>query len=154
MFDKICNLFCGSHKDQPNAEVMRQLLGAQGRGVLSASCCAPMAAKDDDTLVENLRTALATVGEADDVPVINITEAQKVVRQIRNDLSPDQQRVIQQIEGMVASQGFSVFPVLLIEGKVAFYGGVPTPEMIIEKLKQSVPVAPDMEEATAAVSST
>jgi hypothetical protein len=134
MLKKICSIFCGGHETDETAESLRKILSDQGRGIISASCCAPMAAHHDKALEENLGEALVSTGHSPDYQVISITDAQKAVSKVEQELTPDQQRLVQQIQGMVSTQGFSIFPILLIGGKIAYYGGLPTPEMIAEKL--------------------
>jgi len=134
MFDKICSLFCGGHETDDRVDSLRSILSEQGTGIVSASCCAPMAAQNDKALEQNLRRALADAGRSSHYQVISITDAQKAVGKLKQELSPAQHRLVMQIQGMVATQGFSVFPILMLGGQIAFYGGLPTPEMIAEKL--------------------
>lgn len=143
MFEKICSIFCGGHDTDAQLDTLRTLLSADGRGIVSARCCAPMAAQSDDAMQANLREALAAVGESDEHQFISITDAQKTLPKMNKELTPAQQRLVMQIQGMVSSQGFSIFPMLLIGGQIAYYGGIPSAEMIREKLPGSATLEPE-----------
>jgi hypothetical protein len=134
MLDKICSIFCGGHAADERVHSLRSILSDHGIGIVSASCCAPMAAQNDKALEKNLHQALVESDRAPDYQVISITDAQKALGKLKQELTPAQQRLVMQIQGMVSTQGFSVFPILMLGGRIAYYGGLPTPEMIAEKL--------------------
>ena len=133
MLGKICSLFCSGAEADDTLDSLRAVLGSDGVGIVSARCCAPTSANQDDALEGNLREALSSIGRAPDYHVISITDAQKMLPKLKAELAAPQQRLVSQIQMMVATQGFSIFPILVIGGKVAYYGGLPSPEMIIDK---------------------
>lgn len=134
MLEKLCSLLCGGERAEDTAQALREVLDGRGVGIVSARCCAPLAAAQDERLEANLAEALKTSGRDGGYRVISITDAQKTLPRIARDLRPAEQRLVAQIQSLVNTEGFAVFPILVIGGKVAYYGGLPTPEMIERKL--------------------
>lgn len=136
MLEMLCKFFCSSSGTSDNFQfTLREVLKEGGIGVVSASCCAPMAAEKDDELTKNVKIALNESGHTTtDLKVISITDAQKALPRINSQLVAAEQRLVSQIQNLVSTNGFSIFPILIIDRKIAFYGGIPTPEMIKEKL--------------------
>jgi hypothetical protein len=135
MIQFLCKLVCGSGQSDDSAERLRELLREDGVGILSAACCAPTAAEHDAALGRNLAEALRGCGREESVPVLSITDAQRALPKVGEQLAPAEARLVQQIQGLVSSQGFSVFPMLVINRRIAFYGGLPSTEMIAAKLE-------------------
>ncbi len=134
MFNFLCKAMCGSGGTDLKSEQIRALLQKQGVGVLSASCCAPMSAADDEAMINNALVVMRECGRSQDIPVISITDAQKVLGRIENTLEPAEQRLVAQIRSLFATQGFNIFPILVFDRKIIFYGGLPTVEMIRAKV--------------------
>ena len=139
MFDALCRVFCGSQNSNDALVKLRATMGADSVGIISASCCAPLAAKQDDTLRANVEIALQETGTTLPVTLISITEAQKALAKVKNgELEPAEHRLVEQIQSLVATQGLSIFPILIVDRKLAFYGGVPEPDKIVSKLANNV----------------
>lgn len=143
MLHLLCKLFCGpSDSKSGNAESklndsLRAVLKEDAVAIISASCCAPMAGEKDEALKNNIVTALQETGRDGGYSFISITDAQRALPKLNGELQPSEQRLVSQIQMLVSSQGFSIFPILVIDRKVAFYGGIPTAVMIKEKLLQT-----------------
>lgn len=146
MLQLLCKLFCGpggapsvgsGTADTRADDSLRAVLREDAIAIISASCCAPMASEKDEALKNNIVAALKDSGRSGAYSFISITDAQRALPRVTPELEPAAQRVITQIQMLVSSQGFSIFPILVIDRKVSFYGGIPTPDMIKEKLLQS-----------------
>lgn len=151
MFDALCRVLCGSQNSNDALVSLRAVMRSDSIGIISASCCAPLAAKQDDILRANVEIALEETGAALPVTLISITEAQKALTRVKNgELEPSEYRLVEQIQSLVATQGLSIFPILIVNRKLAFYGGVPGPEKIVSKLTNNV-VAREYNDETAAL---
>lgn len=115
---------------------LRALLAPDAVAIISASCCAPMASDRDEALKMNLEAALQQAGRDDGYAFISITEAQRQLPKLQDELEPAELRLVNQVQMLVSTQGFAIFPILIVGRKVAFYGGIPTPAMIRDKLGQ------------------
>lgn len=140
MIGAICRFICGPAKGA-DADQLRSLLRAGSVGVVSARCCAPMSADADEKMLAAANAALRQQGRQGDCLLISITDAQRALPGISAGLAPGEQRLVTQIQSLVASQGFSVFPLLVIDQKIAFYGGLPTADMVLDKLRPAAAFA-------------
>lgn len=113
------------------------LLNPSGIGVLSASCCNAAAFKLDEALIKNVKQALADEGIQTPINFETITHAQSAIPGLIGKLTAAQTATVQQLMSVFATRGMAGFPVLLIGGKVAFVGDVPSVEAIREKLRSS-----------------
>lgn len=135
MFGAICRLFCGPAGTDNTEAHLRDTLKPGGVGVISASCCAPGSAESDKRMLTAANAALKEHGREPACLLVSITEAQRALPKVAPQLSTAEQRLVAQIQALVATQGFSVFPVLVVDQKIAFYGGVPTAQMVSDKLR-------------------
>lgn len=141
MFGAICRLFCGPAETGDIEARLRATLQPGGVGVISASCCSPGAVELDEKMLSAANGALQELDATQSCLLISITDAQRVLSKLTPTLSPAEQRLVTQIQSLVATQGFSVFPVLVVDQKIAFYGGVPSAEMVAAKLPAAAAVA-------------
>lgn len=58
------------------------------------------------------------------------------MRSLEAQADPGQKQLIQSVVTLFQANGLSIFPLLIINGRVAFYGGIPTAEMIQERLEK------------------
>lgn len=133
MLAQLCQFICGSRSADKLPEKLLQALSPGEVALISASCCASDATALDQALKENLRAAS---GNNDcGVPIeVTITEAKRALPHLQRQLHPQQAKVVEKIQALVASHGLGIFPLLLVDGQIAFYGGIPTVEMIAGKL--------------------
>jgi hypothetical protein len=124
---------CATEHADP--EHTRAALSPEHIGILSASCCDSSAPAKDQQLHTNVSAALQRCGDARAIVVTNITAAQSHLRQLEAEPNPHQKRLIDTVVALFQTHGLSIFPVLIINGKVAFYGGVPSTEMICDTLQ-------------------
>ncbi len=119
----------------PALPATQVLFGRDTIGILSASCCDATAAIRDDELNANLRGAMAIADDRRPVVFENITAAQRRMRQLDANADIGQKALANQVASLFQANGLSVFPMLVINGRLAFYGGVPSVEMIQQKLQ-------------------
>lgn len=125
-----------------DSQTLQAVLDKQNIGILSAACCDATAAPKDKALTDNLLQAQRQAGDTRPVLVETITAAQKNMRQLEAQADAQQKRLVASIVQLFQSNGLSIFPILIINGRVAFYGGVPTAEMIRKKLQSQPLTAP------------
>lgn len=111
------------------------LLDPKNIGVLSAACCDSTAAAKDEALMTNLRQALQAEGDQRAVIQETITAAQKHIRTLQADAGVDQHKLVGSVVALFQANGLSIFPMLIVDGRVAYYGGAPTVEAIRERLQ-------------------
>lgn len=116
---------------------LQEVMTSDSIAILSASCCDSGAAKKDISLKKNLEQALLNQGIDKEVLVETITAAQRGLRALEQSADPLQKQLIGNVVSLFQSNGLSVFPMAIINGRVAFYGGVPTVEMIEKELQKS-----------------
>jgi hypothetical protein len=122
-----------TEKKTETGDKMLALLQRGGVGVLSASCCYAGAKALDDVLLADLR---ASGLREDEIKTETITDAQRALPAIMNKLDPAQRELINTITGLFMQNGLTVFPMLLVDGQLAFYGGSPGTEAIRAKLNR------------------
>jgi len=110
------------------------LMEANHIGILSAQCCNSSAVAMDEELIQNVNKAMGNTSVALEIHFETITTAQKSLRSFSGKLTDSQNALVNKIMSLFQVKGLSVFPVLIINGELAFYGGVPTVEMIQKKL--------------------
>lgn len=125
-------LFGGGAKktDVALEELLSREEGKPSIVILSASCCNPLAIPGDNKLKKNVTGALTNLGIDLEVHLVTITSAQSHM----NSLPAQHKELGNKLMGLFQSKGIGAFPALIINGKIAFYGGVPQVEQIQEKL--------------------
>lgn len=125
---------CATGSSDPGA--MKALLDRNNVGILSAACCDSTAGPKDEGLKQNLLKAMEQAGDQRAVIVETITSAQQHMRTLESQADAGQKQLIQNVVALFQANGLSIFPLLIVNGRVAFYGGVPSVEMIQEKLQK------------------
>jgi hypothetical protein len=115
---------------------MRALLDKNNIGILSAACCDTTAGPKDEALKASLRQAMENTGDRRAVVVETITSAQRHMRALEAQADLGQKLLIQNVVSLFQANGLSIFPLLIINGRVAFYGGVPTLALIEQRLQR------------------
>lgn len=133
MFAQICQFICGNRSaDEVSAKLLRALSPGEV-AVISASCCVSNAAAQDQALKQNLFAAGGNTDSREPIEV-TITEARRALPHLQRHLNPQQEAVVEKIQALVTNHGLGVFPLLLVGGQIAFYGGIPSADMIAAKL--------------------
>lgn len=114
---------------------VKALLDKNNIGILSAACCDSTAGPKDEELKKNLVDAMKKAGDNRAVIMVTITSAQKHMRALESEADAGQKQLIQSVVALFQANGLSIFPLLIINGRVAYYGGVPSAEMIQERLQ-------------------
>jgi hypothetical protein len=125
---------CATGSSDPGA--MKALLDKNNVGILSAACCDSTAGPKDEGLKQNLLKAMEQAGDQRAVIVETITSAQQHMRTLESQADAGQKQLIQNVVALFQANGLSIFPLLIVNGRVAYYGGVPSVEMIQEKLQK------------------
>lgn len=125
---------CATGSADPGA--MKALLDKNNIGILSAACCDSTAGPKDEGLKKSLQEAMEKSGDNRAVIVDTITSAQQQMRSLEAQADAGQKQLIQSVVSLFQANGLSIFPLLIINGRVAFYGGIPTAEMIQERLEK------------------
>lgn len=125
---------CATGSSDPGA--MKALLDKNNVGILSAACCDSTAGPKDEGLKQNLLKAMEQADDQRAVIVETITSAQQHMRTLESQADADQKQLIQNVVALFQANGLSIFPLLIVNGRVAYYGGVPSVEMIQEKLQK------------------
>lgn len=121
--------------DSSDPRTFKALLEASNVGVLSAACCDSTAAAKDQALMANLQQAMQAEGDQRAVIFETITSAQKHIRTLQAVAGAEQHKLIGGVVALFQANGLSIFPLLIIDGRVAYYGGAPTVEAIRERLQ-------------------
>jgi hypothetical protein len=128
-----------------------KILGRDNVGYLSASCCHPAAAASDEQLLRNVKEAMAELGVEREIHVETLTGAQAGMRSILGHLDLRQSGVVTKVMSLFSTKGLSAFPILFVNGEIAFYGGIPTKAEIVEHMRTRLtPGAKDKAETVAA----
>jgi hypothetical protein len=114
---------------------IEEVLQPDSVSILSASCCDPSSAPKDEELKRNVNAAMEKLNQCEPVCFETITGAQAGIRGLSGKLDTKQQRLVDTVIQLFQTQGMSVFPMLIVDGRIAYYGGVPTVGMISEKLR-------------------
>jgi len=125
---------CATGSSDPSA--MKALLDKNNVGILSAACCDSTAGPKDEGLKQNLLKAMEQTGDPRPVVVETITSAQQHMRTLESQADAGQKQLIQSVVALFQANGLSIFPLLIVNGRVAYYGGVPSVEMIQERLQK------------------
>jgi hypothetical protein len=132
---------CTSSSTPDEAAGFQALLDARHIGVLSAACCDATAAGKDEALQANLQQAMAAERDTRPVVMQNITSAQRHLRALGADTPAPQRQLVDSVVSLFQSHGLAVFPLLIVDGRVAFYGGAPSVELIRAKLRAQARIA-------------
>jgi len=97
--------------------------------ILSGSCCNPSLANVDDKIQTRVKE-LAEKSELEvNISVVSISAA------AFGGVAGVSKEVDESIRRLIANKGMSVLPVVIFNGKVAFYGGLASAVLIEEKLR-------------------
>lgn len=131
----ISNPFAASPAKNADDALLRQVLSPKTAAVISARCCAPAAAAQDDQLLATVQTALQATALDWPTVTIAITQAQAAMGRISSTLTAAESALAQDIQGLFMNNGLTVFPVLILDQTVYSYGGVPTLEQLTAHLQ-------------------
>ena len=125
---------CATASSDPGT--LKALLDKNNIGILSAACCDSTAGPKDEALKASVRQAMENTGDRRAVVVETITSAQQHMRSLEAQADLGQKLLIQNVVTLFQANGLSIFPLLIINGRVAFYGGVPTIALIEQRLQR------------------
>jgi hypothetical protein len=111
------------------------ILSAGSVGYLSASCCNPAAVPDDEQLTNNVKQAMNGLGLDLELHKETLTHAQASLPSAVASLDEQQTGVINKVMTLFSTRGLEAFPMLFIDGDLAFYGGTPSTEEITQHMR-------------------
>lgn len=121
--------------DTAKAGTVQELLSKENIGILSASCCDSSTQGKDELLASHLAQAMESAGLERQVIFSTITATRQELRDLGANVDGDIKVFRENLVGLFQGQGLSAFPMLVIGGKIAFYGGVPAIDQIQQKLQ-------------------
>lgn len=138
----LSSLFCAitgcSTPAGGNADSLRAALSKDNIGIISASCCDASAPAKDEALKANVASAMKAAGDTRTVAIETITTAQKYLRSSEFQVGTSEKVLVESVMALFQSSGMAIFPLLIVDGKLASYGGVPTVDQIKAKLLAQV----------------
>ncbi|MEZ5644834.1 MAG: hypothetical protein R3E94_08505 [Burkholderiaceae bacterium] len=114
----------------PDAGRLTRLLDRRSIGIVTAVCCDCVANAKNEGLQSHLRQAMAQVGDDRTVVVETLVTAQQHLRRFQAQADEGQLSLIGHVVALFETYGLAIFPLLLINGRIAFYGGVPDVEVL------------------------
>jgi hypothetical protein len=120
-----------------NVDDLLALLSKDNIGILSAVCCDAKTGAKDEELHANLVQAMEKAGVSRPVVASTITATRQNLRELGAQANDDQKQFKDNLAMLFQSNGLAAFPMLIINGRIAFYGGVPSADMIQQKLQSS-----------------
>jgi hypothetical protein len=113
---------------------IHELLGRGRVGVLSAACCDASSAARDEQLQANLASALQKTGSRQRPVHSTLTVARHQLRELGTQVDGPVAAFRDDLATLFQTRGLAAFPLLIVDGRIAFYGGVPSTEIIELKL--------------------
>lgn len=114
------------------------LLRSGGVAVISAACCDATSTPKDEALATHLAAAMKATSLERPVACGTLTDTRQQLRNAGASLDRVALDFRDQLSALFQTEGLAAFPLLLVDGRVAFYGGVPGVEAIAEKLRSSL----------------
>lgn len=111
-----------------------ELLGRGSVAVVSAACCDATCTPKDEELAAHLGSALERTRLQRPVAFGTLTGTQKQLRDAGSALEGVALDFRNQLGALFQTQGLGAFPLLLVDGRIAFYGGIPSIDAIADKL--------------------
>lgn len=118
---------------------VQELLSKEKIGILSASCCDSSTQARDEQLASNLSAAMEKAGVERQVVFSTITATRQQLRDLGAQVGDDVKTFKENLAGLFQSHGLAAFPMLIVNGKIAFYGGVPSIDMLAQNLRTTPP---------------
>lgn len=110
--------------------------------IMSAACCDATCAPRDAEMAENLALALRQADSGASVTVATLTDTQRQLKALGADAVGAVAQLRDQLGGVFRAHGLAAFPLLLVDGRVAFYGGIPSVDAIVARLAGEAPAGP------------
>lgn len=125
----------GVVSNEDRVATLEELLRSGSVAVISAACCDAMSTPKDEELVRNLTQALeAAAGPSRSVAFGTLTGTRQQLRAQASTLDGVALAFRDQLGALFQTQGLAAFPLVLVDGRLAFYGGVPSVQAIAERL--------------------
>lgn len=106
--------------------------------VVSIACCGMGRAEDDAVALRAVNDGLQLAQADGNAVLVSAMDAQRYAGSVPASAEPPVKRLVQQIVALYTQHGFAAFPIVLIDRRVAFYGGVPSAEQFAERYRRIV----------------
>lgn len=117
---------------------LENLLAPGANGILSARCCSKSAAVADEQVIQNLEKAAERLSREIDIHLETISNAQRSLMFLNGSLDSRQQSLVTELFALYKQHGLGVFPVVILDGRIAFHSSQPTAEQIEQVLREPV----------------
>ncbi|WOB10924.1 hypothetical protein [Piscinibacter gummiphilus] len=117
---------------------LEELLSRGSVAVVSAACCDATSTPKDEELAANLGSALERTNLQRPVAFGTLTGTRQQLRDAGAAINAVALDFRNQLGALFQNQGLAAFPLLLVDGRIAFYGGVPSIDAIAEKLSSTL----------------
>ena len=118
----------------PGSAPLHALLGAGRVGILSAACCDAMSRPKDEQLARHLAEAMQHTGSQRPVVQATLTATRQQLRELGSAADTATAAFQDELSSVFQTHGLAAFPLLIVDGQIAFYGGVPSPDAIASSL--------------------
>lgn len=118
---------------------LERILAPGANGILSARCCSDTAALEDEQVLLHLGEAAQRLSLDVDFHLETISSAQRSLMFLNGSLDSRQQVLVSEIFSLYRKHGLSVFPVIILGGRIAFHSGGPSVDEIEEAMRELVP---------------
>lgn len=115
---------------------IEQALQANAVAVISMACCMPGSESADDATIAAVTQGMQTLGEPTTPVVVSATDAQKLAMGVPAHYDEASRRVVEQVMALFTQHGMGVFPVVIIDRQIAFYGGSPTADQVVSRVQE------------------
>jgi len=120
----------------PDLAPWQDLFDAHCISLVSARCCNPATQADDEALAAAITAALQAAGSPRRLVQTTLTRLRQQLRTL-GPQAPAKAAVLgETLMRLFQSQGLQAFPLVILHGRVVFYGGVPSAEAISQRLQQ------------------
>lgn len=117
---------------------LHALLAPGSIGLLSARCCDSRMRQADDRLAAQVNAAQARAGTRRPLHLATITAARGQLAALDEHAEPVALRLKDSVATLFQRHGLAAFPVLLVDGEIAFYGGTPELDALVQRLQTGV----------------
>jgi hypothetical protein len=121
-----------------DTSTLDDMIGRGSVAVISAACCDAMSTPKDEELAANLVAALDKASLQRPVAFGTLTGTRQQLRDAGSTLEGVALEFRNQLGALFQAEGLAAFPLLLVDGRIAFYGGVPSVDAIAQKLASAL----------------
>ncbi|MBT0962399.1 hypothetical protein [Denitromonas iodatirespirans] len=127
---------CAADTASPSGiEPIERALQPGTTAVISVACCTPGAAGGDEEVLAAVAQGLKLLGDERVPLLVSATEAQKFAMGMPAHLDAPARRAVEQVVALFSQHGMGIFPVVMVDRQIVFYGGIPTPDQLAQRVR-------------------